>query len=299
MKRALTYISLWLMAVAISLLLLAEGCSTTKSEGFAIYLTQDNVPPTQMGDLGSVKLDSQPIISTNDIISYYSQTHALKLSDSAYKRLSDLDVPTSGKSFVVCVDKKPFYWGAFWGAYSSQSFDGVTIMKPNIFPESGFIALDLGYPVPSFYRGQDPRNSPEILKSLEQAGNLITKLDLTTTHRLPTSMKGYELYSWSQDQQWHFTLITGTNRNKTLEEIISQDNSISEDGFVKISVVGVEAIKDVLSKIPVGTFVTWLSQMREPPGQTTTVIQLPPQEVSGSIRDYAVEAQLDFQVITP
>jgi hypothetical protein len=28
---------------------------------------------------------------------------------------------------------------------------------------------------------------------------------------LPHSMKGYELYSWQADEQWHFTLITGTN----------------------------------------------------------------------------------------
>jgi hypothetical protein len=299
MKRACTYISLLFTAVVIGFLFIAGGCSSEKSEEFAIYLTQDNVPPAQMGDISSVKLADQPIISTNDLISYYSQTHALKLTESAYKRISDLEVPTSGKSFVVCADKKPVYWGAFWTGFSSQSFDGVTIMKPFLLPEAGLISLELGYPAPSFYGGADPRNSPEILKSLEQAGKLITTLDLATTHRIPSSMKGYELYSWLQDGQWHFTLITGTNRNKTLEEIVAPENSISEDGFVKISVIGAEAIKDVLSKIPVGTFVTWLSQIREASGQTDTVIQLPPQQVSGDIRDYALQTRLDFQVITP
>ena len=61
-------------------------------------------------------------------------------------------------------------------------------------------------------------------------------------------MKGYELYSWSEDSQWHFTIITGTNRNKTLEEITSQGDYISESGWVKGHFVSVDAIKDVLSR---------------------------------------------------
>ena len=32
-------------------------------------------------------------------------------------------------------------------------------------------------------------------------------------------MKGYELYSWQDGGQWKFSLLVGTNREKTLEEI--------------------------------------------------------------------------------
>ena len=37
---------------------------------------------------------------------------------------------------------------------------------------------------------------------------------------LPHSMKGYELYSWYEESedQWFYTLVTGTNRLKTIEE---------------------------------------------------------------------------------
>jgi len=34
-------------------------------------------------------------------------------------------------------------------------------------------------------------------------------------------MKGYELYSWQNGSNWNFTLITGTNRTKSFDEIIA------------------------------------------------------------------------------
>jgi hypothetical protein len=34
-------------------------------------------------------------------------------------------------------------------------------------------------------------------------------------------MKGHELYSWSAAGEWRFALLTGTNRLKTMDEIIA------------------------------------------------------------------------------
>ena len=33
------------------------------------------------------------------------------------------------------------------------------------------------------------------------------------------SMKGYELYSWQEGNTWKFSLLVGTNREKSLDEI--------------------------------------------------------------------------------
>src|ERR1051325_1013820 len=44
-----------------------------------------------------------------------------------------------------------------------------------------------------------------------------------TVTPFPESMKGYELYSWKEGKQWKFSLLIGTNRDKTLEEIKSVD----------------------------------------------------------------------------
>ncbi len=39
------------------------------------------------------------------------------------------------------------------------------------------------------------------------------------------SMKGYELYSWQDGDRWYFSVLVGTNRNKTLDEIRSPGSS--------------------------------------------------------------------------
>jgi hypothetical protein len=277
-----------------------SGCSTKSHEGFAIYLTKGDIPPAQMPALSHVDIAEQPIIGMDDILTYNAQTHELKLTTSAYEDISQLDVPVNGKSFVVCVDRRPVYWGAFWTPISSISFDGVTIWKPLSSQNPKVIKLELGYPSSSFYGGEDPRNNPEVIKSLEQAGKLITKLSITAVYELPRSMKGYELYSWSVDTQWHFTLITGTNRNKTQEEIISNEDFISEAGWVRIHVIGVDAIKTVLSKLPQNEHVLWLAGMRsEQTPQGGVNITLPEGPTIDSIKERAELCDLAFWVQTP
>jgi len=268
-----------------------------KSEDFEIYLTKEDVPPSQMAALSHVNISDQPIISTKDIITYNAQTHEIELIDSAFERICQLDVPIIGKSFVVCVDKTPVYWGAFWTVISSASFDGVTIWQPIVSQEPKVITLELGYPSPSFYTGEDPRNNPEVIESLDQAGKLINKLSITDIDKLPHSMKGYELYSWEEENEWHFTLITGTNRTKTMEEITYKEDYISETGWIKIHVVGSDAIKDVLSRLHQNESVFWCGELHI--GQTTeTILEIPPEDIKEAIQEYAQQCGLDF-TITP
>ena len=67
------------------------------------------------------------------------------------------------------------------------------------------------------------------------------------TNPLPESLKGYELYSWQEGNQWQFSLLVGTNREKTLDEIKSID----------IILPDVDALKSTLEKVPSGQYVTW------------------------------------------
>jgi hypothetical protein len=272
-----------------------EGEGEGNDEGFAIYLTERDIPPAQMEALSHIKLADQPIISVEDVITYNAQTHEIKLTDEAFERISQLDVSTGGKSFIVCVDKRPIYWGAFWVLWSSMSFEGVTIWIPPILEESHVIRLELGYPSSEDYTGEDPRSNPVVIESLEQAGKLVNKLSITSVEKLPRSFKGYELYYWSEDGQWHFTLITGTNRIKTIEEITSKGDFVSETGWVKIQVVGADAIKDVLSRLPEGESVFWCDELHI--GQSTeTDLQLPPEQIADAIEEYAEQCGLDFVV---
>jgi len=288
--------------IIIGAILILSGCTipNSKGDGFAIYLTEGDIPPARMPVLSHVDIVKPPVISTNDIITYNAQTHEIKLTASAFERIHKLDVPVRGKSFVVCVDRNPIYWGAFWTPISSISFDGVTIWQPLMLNEPYVITLNMGYPSPSFYGGEDPRSNPEIMTSLEQAGKLINKLSIAEIDKLPRSFKGYELYSWSEDSQWHFTLITGTNRNKALEEIISSEDIISETGWVRIHVAGVDAIKAVLSKLHQGEDVFWFAEWRSeqtPPANIN--FMLPPEPVIDSIKEHAGQCGLNLTVQRP
>src|SRR5512138_1686425 len=68
--------------------------------------------------------------------------------------------------------------------------------------------------------------------------------------QLPASMKGYELYSWQENDHWVFSLLVGTNREKTLDEIKSNETSLTD----------VEALISMLEKVPSGQTVTWSSR---------------------------------------
>ena len=70
-----------------------------------------------------------------------------------------------------------------------------------------------------------------------------------TAAQLPESMKGYELYSWQDGNQWKFSLLVGTNREKTLAEIKSPDTVL----------LGIAALESALKRVPSGQYVTWSS----------------------------------------
>jgi len=300
LKRLFGHIHAKLTAVIVCVLFISSGCSGPNHEGFAIYLTKGDIPPAQMPALSHVDIAEQPVIAMSDIITYNANTHEITLTANAFDRISSLEVPVRGKSFVVCVDRKPIYRGAFWTPISSMSFGGVTIWKPLSSQGPKVIKLELGYPSSSFYEGENPRNKAEVMESLEQAGKLTNMPSATTVDKLPHSMKGYELYSWSEDGQWHFTLITGTNRNKTRDEIISDANIISEDGWVQIHVVGVDAIKTVLSKLPQNEEIFWLARLRSEQTQQGSVnITLPAGLTIDTIKEHAGRCGLDFLVQTP
>lgn len=66
----------------------------------------------------------------------------------------------------------------------------------------------------------------------------------------PESMKGYELYSWQENNQWNFSLLVGTNREKTLEEIKASDTTLR----------GIDALTSALEQMPSGQHITWSSR---------------------------------------
>src|SRR5512132_1324257 len=77
-----------------------------------------------------------------------------------------------------------------------------------------------------------------------------SKADQPTATPFPESMKDDELYSWKETGQWKFSILVGTNREKTMDEIKSADVVLS----------GVDALTSTLEKIPAGQYITWSSR---------------------------------------
>lgn len=115
---------------------------------------------------------------------------------------------------------------------------------------------------------------------------------------LPKSLKGYELYSWQNGGDWNFTLITGTNRSKSFDEIIAPENTLSADGFVKISVTGIDEIKKVLSLLQGGEQVFWagMDLSDQVPGNTI-YLTFPPQSVIDDLTRFCQQHKVTLQIL--
>jgi hypothetical protein len=112
---------------------------------------------------------------------------------------------------------------------------------------------------------------------------------------LPRSLKGYELYSWKAGRAWQFTLITGTNRLKTLAEITSPEN-VEEGDWIKITAVGVSNLKSVLARLPAGTQISWISARHLDPNvrDSGPRIRRPPVWTIRELECYCSERDLDL-----
>ncbi len=76
----------------------------------------------------------------------------------------------------------------------------------------------------------------------------------------PTSIKGYELYSWKIKGHWYYSLLPGTNRLKSYDEITARS-------IVKRDATG---LKSELQKLAKGEEVLWMSDAPAGANKSTT-----------------------------
>jgi hypothetical protein len=109
-----------------------------------------------------------PLITSNDIQSYDLESHEIRLTQSSFDRLTPREL--AGQPFAVCVKQEPIYMGEFMALFMSRSSEGVVILWPPMEGDVPVMKIQLGYPGPDFYTGDDPRSDARILRALEQAG---------------------------------------------------------------------------------------------------------------------------------
>ena len=83
------------------------------------------------------------------------------------------------------------------------------------------------------------------------------------------AFKGIEMYSWRAGGAWKFSLLSGTNRNKTKSEVMLPSNSIS----------GVTRVKKKLARLADGEEVFWFNLKGEP-------FAYPPASVIRDLEDF-------------
>ncbi len=114
---------------------------------------------------------------------------------------------------------------------------------------------------------------------------------LTVTH----SMKGWELYSWQEGGSWHFSVLTGTNRLKTLAEVKSEANT---SGVHLITVEGIDLLKQVLGKFPENEYITWIGQgwLKTCWGENYGDLQLPPTPMVDDVAQFCIQKKINLQM---
>jgi stage III sporulation protein SpoIIIAA len=93
----------------------------------------------------------------------------------------------------------------------------------------------------------------------------------------PVSMKGYELYSWQIENEWYFSLIEGTNRLKTYEEVTSEE----------VTIKGIIALNKEIARLPKGDTVFFNRNLEHPD------LQLPPESIIQDIKTYCNELEIN------
>lgn len=96
------------------------------------------------------------------------------------------------------------------------------------------------------------------------------------------SMKGWELYSWTERDAWRFALLVGTNRSKQTLEIKAPGVALPD----------VAALKEKLSELASGELVFW-------DATRMAGFDLPPAATLETVRQHcqALGLQLEIQIL--
>lgn len=103
---------------------------------------------------------------------------------------------------------------------------------------------------------------------------------ITAESTMPLAMKGYELYSWTKAGDWYFSLLEGTNRLKTRQEVTAETAAVK----------GIEAIQRSLARLSKGEQVFWT--IRDIPGMA-----LPPESTVNQIKEFCAKQGIELVVV--
>ena len=151
-----------------------SGCTdqgpSNSSENFAIYLVTQTHDWSNLAagsvELNQLVVESDPIISLDDIVRYDWDEHAMILTRDGRWRLSQMEM---GQEFVVSAAGERIYIGVMWRAASSLGAPVAHIFTDAISNVSDFPVWINRGPFPD---DLDLREDPRIRQALLEAGRI-------------------------------------------------------------------------------------------------------------------------------
>ena len=99
-----------------------------------------------------------------------------------------------------------------------------------------------------------------------------------------SSMKGWELYSWQNLNDWNYSILIGTNRLKSYDEVMNNE----------IVVTSKDSLKLLLDRLPTDETIIWIGPtwLARCWGNNYKNLSLPPQAIIDEIEQYCTDHHL-------
>ncbi|MBN1116114.1 MAG: hypothetical protein JXA77_02850 [Bacteroidales bacterium] len=119
--------------------------------------------------------------------------------------------------------------------------------------------------------------------------------DYTPVHQLSfdtiyfeSSMKGWELYSWPNGNDWNYSIVIGTNRLKSYEEVTMN----------MYMVHGKDSLKLLLERFPKNEQISWVGEawLERCWGSDYGNLSLPDKNTVNEIKDFCTKINLQLLV---
>lgn len=145
-----------------------QNTDAAKEPAYAIYLIKNakSFDDIRKLDINSLQIESQPIITDEDIESYSWSNHTIQLKQELNKN-GISTIKGIGTPFVVRAEHQNIYAGAFWSSISSASAD-----FPVIIVLEKTLTLQQGYPGGDPEVVPDHRQDNRIYNALKKSGKL-------------------------------------------------------------------------------------------------------------------------------
>jgi hypothetical protein len=112
----------WQRIILMAMLGFANVCTGEPTNSFGIYLFANSEDWRESdSNWTSRALSPVPVISDTDVLNYTFTNHLMTLTPDAAQRITELRIPRLIEPFVVVVNGKRIYRGAFVSSFCSQS----------------------------------------------------------------------------------------------------------------------------------------------------------------------------------